>query len=86
RFIGRADVTGRLPPPDPVRAACAMAGIYPDDLDWAEFLFGLEARFGVRFPDGAGRDATVAELVAWCGAEAPDGPPAGSGASHGSRQ
>jgi hypothetical protein len=66
RFIGRPDVADRLLPPDPIRATCALAGVCPDDLDWAEFLSGLQSRFRIRLPDEAFPDATVAELLRWC--------------------
>jgi hypothetical protein len=68
RFLGRAEVVNRLLPEDQIRATCALNDLCPDDLDWAEFLCGLEARFGVILPGGAFREATVAELVAECAA------------------
>ena len=75
----------------PVCATCELAGFYPDDLDWAEFLLAVELRLGVHFPDEAFpnrafHDATVAELLRWCARRAThpfsgssgmsDGPPA----------
>jgi hypothetical protein len=66
RFTGRAEVARRLLQADPLRATCDLVGVCPDDLDWAEFLRGLEARFGIRLPDEAYREATVAELVTGC--------------------
>jgi hypothetical protein len=66
RFVGRAEVVRRLLPSDPVRGTCERVDFCPDDLDWAEFLLGLEARFGGRLPDEAFREATVAELVTGC--------------------
>lgn len=66
RFVGRAGVARRLLPADPVRTTCRLADFDPDDLDWAEFLRSLEARFGARLPDEAYCDATVAQLIGWC--------------------
>jgi hypothetical protein len=71
RLIGRPDVTDRLLPSDPIRATSELAGVCTDDLDWAEFLLGLESRLGIRLPDEAFPnrsfpDATVAEVVWWC--------------------
>jgi hypothetical protein len=66
RFVGHTEVTGRLLPADPVRATCRLAGFDPDDLDWAEFLLALEARFGVLIPDEADREATIGQLIGWC--------------------
>jgi hypothetical protein len=66
RFIGRAEVARRLFPADAVRATCGLGGFDPDDLDWAQFLLGLETRFVVQIPGEADRDATVAQLIGWC--------------------
>jgi hypothetical protein len=65
RFVG-TEVIGKLLPADPVRATCRLAGFDPDDLDWAEFLLALEARFGVRIPHEADSEATVGQLIGWC--------------------
>src|SRR5262249_54400295 len=66
RVPRRAAGPGRVVPPDPGRAPRELFGLSRDDLDWAEFLFGLEARFGGRLPPEADREATVAELVVGC--------------------
>jgi hypothetical protein len=71
RFVGRADVADRLLPADSIRATCDLADFCPDDLDWAEFLMGLESRFMICLPDEAFPkirffDATVTQLVQWC--------------------
>lgn len=66
RFISRADIADRLLPSAPILSTCALAGFHPLDIDWGEFLFGLEAQFGIRIPDEAVEDMTLAQLVGWC--------------------
>lgn len=78
RFVGRAEIADRLLPSDPIRETCEMVGLCPDDLDWAEFLLGLESRFRIRLPDEAFPykmfpDATVRELFSWCARAPRDG-------------
>jgi hypothetical protein len=75
RLVGRSDVADRLLPSDLIRATSELSEVCPDDLDWAEFLLGLESRLGVRLPDEAFSskafpDASVAEVVGWCAGQA----------------
>jgi hypothetical protein len=80
RFIGREDVAGRLLPADSVVDVCALAGVPRDEIDWAEFVFGLEQRFGVALWQHLPVPGTIADLVeAWASGRGPaieaGGPP-----------
>jgi hypothetical protein len=68
RFVGRTEVVQKLLPADPVRLTCDCVGVCRDDIDWAEFLFGMEDRFGVQLRNELGQEATVVQLVAGCAA------------------
>jgi hypothetical protein len=65
-FIANPGIAERLLPTDPIRATCALMDVYYDDLDWAEFLFSLERRFGIRIPLEEEDDITVAKLIELC--------------------
>lgn len=67
--LAGAEVARQLLPSDLVKETCSCAGVYPDEIDWVEFLMSLEARFEVRIPDEALDDATVADLIRWCAGE-----------------
>jgi hypothetical protein len=63
RFIGREEVVSRLSPADPVLDGCVLVGVQRDSLEWAEFVFGLEKRFGARIWRRLPFPGTVADLV-----------------------
>ena len=61
QFLQRDDLTYRLLPSDPISPICLRMGANYDQLDWADWVLGMEKRYDVRFSDDW--DLTIGQMV-----------------------